>query len=658
MIKQISFKFGPSPGTTPTNFRPGPITVVVGPNNSGKSLSLRELSKSLTHGSHDWTEDKWRIIADIEPELPASGAVRANIEQEIEKDFAPFKNLEFEDEGLGFLFGLVTNNESLGGLPPLLLDAVKHLLVLLGKRKIAETLENEGKLHPLATGEVARVLPAATIEPEDLDGLIRQKLDEVVTLIKSSHEGLLKLLSGIRDQPAAGLAQSGWVNLRGYFKHIQGPVAFLDGKTRLSLIAPESTASLRRKSAEGGMLMRLRNDRKQMDRLRRYVFDAFGLYAALDILELSQLKLVLSEAPLPEGIEDRLDEPAREFFAAAADLGEFSDGVRTYIGLHAHLLSQECKYAMIDEPEAFLHPPLARRLGANLTTLAAERGTYVFAATHSPDFLMGCLSTGHPINIVRLGYKNGLGSARVLDPERIKEITQDPLLRSSGALSALFYEAVVVCEGASDRAFYAEINNRLIRHDPTYPRRMQSCLFIDVIGKASISRVVDGLRHMGVPVASIVDLDILKDTGVLNKILAALGLHKAEVDSLSSMRGNTLTIFSDRKELLKKGGIAALKKSEERSAVQRFIDNLGNTGIFVPERGELETWLPELGVANIYKSDWPAAIFEKMGTMDDGIKPGLGDVWSFMRKIAAWLDQPAKQEAVDAPVDRTAPDPS
>lgn len=642
MIKQISFKFGPSPGSATTSFRPGPMTVIVGPNNSGKSLFLRELNKSLTNGHHDWSADKWHVIGDIEPELPTSGSVRAAIIDELEADFAPFYSMELKDEGLAFLFGLVTSNQNLGALPPLLMDAVKHLLALLAKRKVAEKLEREGKLHPLATKPAEVQSPVTTVSSETLDDLIRDKLDEVVALIKSSHEGLLGLLSGIRGQPPAALAQGGYVNLRGYFKHVQGPVAFLDGKTRLSLITPESTGSMRRRNMDGGMLMRLRNDRKQLERLRKYVLDAFGLHAALDILEMSQIKLVLSQAPLPEGIEDRLDDAAREFFAATADLGEFSDGVRTYIGLHAHLLSQECRYAMIDEPEAFLHPPLARRLGANLTSLAAERGTYVFAATHSPDFLMGCLSTGHPINVVRLGYKNGQGSARVLDPERLKEITQDPLLRSSGALSALFYEAVVVCEGASDRAFYAEINNRLIRHDPDYPRRMQSCLFIDMIGKASISRAVDGLKHMGVPVASIIDLDILKDTGVLNKILAAIGLHKAEVDSLSSMRGNVLMIFTDRKGLLKKGGVQALKKADEQSAVQRFIANLGDTGIFVPEGGELETWLVDLGVSDVNKSDWPATIFEKMGTMDDGCKPSEGDVWAFLRKIARWLDQPAK----------------
>ncbi|MBL9100167.1 MAG: AAA family ATPase [Myxococcales bacterium] len=617
------------------------MTVIVGPNNSGKSLSLRELNKSLTHGRHDWSEDKWKVIGDIEPELPSSGAVRTAIENELEKDFAPFNSLELKDDGLAFLFSLVTSNQNFGDLPPLLMEAVKHLLVLLAKRKVAENLEREGKLYPLASKAVEN-LPEITVKPDNLDDLIRQKLDEVVEMIKNSHEGLLNLLSSVRGQSPAVLAQGGFVNLRGYFNHIQGTVAFLDGKTRLSLINPESTASMRRRNVDGGTLMRLRNDRAQMNRLRSYVFDAFGLHAALDILEMSQIKLVLSQLPLPDGIEDHLDDEARTFFAAATDLGEFSDGVRTYIGLHAHLLSQDCRYAMIDEPEAFLHPPLARRLGANLTSLAAERGTYVFAATHSPEFLMGCLSTGHPVNVVRLGYKNGQGSARVLDPERLKEIMQDPLLRSSGTLSALFHEAVVICEGASDRAFYSEINNRLIRHERDYPRRMQSSLFIDVIGKASISRAVDGLKHMGVPVASIIDLDILKDTKVLNKILMAIGLHKTEADSLSNMRGNVMMLFTDRKDLLKKGGVQALAKPDERAAVQRFIDNMGDTGIFVPAGGELETWLIDLGVSDVDKSDWPAAIFEKMGTMDEGVKPAAGDVWAFMRTIARWLDQPAK----------------
>jgi hypothetical protein len=43
MIDEIALKFGPDFGAPPLRFCPGTVTVVVGPNNSGKSSLIREL---------------------------------------------------------------------------------------------------------------------------------------------------------------------------------------------------------------------------------------------------------------------------------------------------------------------------------------------------------------------------------------------------------------------------------------------------------------------------------------------------------------------------------------------------------------------------------------------------------------------------------------
>jgi energy-coupling factor transporter ATP-binding protein EcfA2 len=51
MIDTITLKFGSSNDDAPLRFRPGRVTVIVGPNNSGKSLFLRELEEALTQPS-------------------------------------------------------------------------------------------------------------------------------------------------------------------------------------------------------------------------------------------------------------------------------------------------------------------------------------------------------------------------------------------------------------------------------------------------------------------------------------------------------------------------------------------------------------------------------------------------------------------------------
>src|SRR5690606_13190764 len=116
------------------------------------------------------------------------------------------------------------------------------------------------------------------------------------------------------------------------------------------------------------------------------------------------------------------------------------DGVKAFTGMIATVVGQEHRVLLIDEPEAFLHPPLAKRLGQELAVLANERQACIFAATHSADFLFGCVSSSPHVNIVRLTYKKGKASARLLGHDRLIDIMKSPLMRSTGVLSAFFHE--------------------------------------------------------------------------------------------------------------------------------------------------------------------------------------------------------------------------
>lgn len=56
-------------------------------------------------------------------------------------------------------------------------------------------------------------------------------------------------------------------------------------------------------------------------------------------------------------------------------------------------------------------------------------------------------------------------AAHVLHSSEVEKLSRDPLLRSADALDALFARSAVVCEADSDRAFYEEINRRLLDTD-------------------------------------------------------------------------------------------------------------------------------------------------------------------------------------------------
>jgi predicted ATP-dependent endonuclease of OLD family len=56
MIRSVKFKFGRAPGIAPETVQTTPITVFVGPNNSGKSKVLQELHRYCTTGDRDLSD--------------------------------------------------------------------------------------------------------------------------------------------------------------------------------------------------------------------------------------------------------------------------------------------------------------------------------------------------------------------------------------------------------------------------------------------------------------------------------------------------------------------------------------------------------------------------------------------------------------------------
>src|SRR5262249_40919356 len=126
-------------------------------------------------------------------------------------------------------------------------------------------------------------------------------------------------------------------------------------------------------------------------RVRELTTEAFGLRFVIDPTGMTVFRIRMSDrAPEDAAEEQALDARARAFHSAAPEVAELSDGVQAFAGLVSAVMSLPHRVILIDEPEAFLHPPLARRLGADLAELAGERGATLAVATHSADFLLGC----------------------------------------------------------------------------------------------------------------------------------------------------------------------------------------------------------------------------------------------------------------------------
>lgn len=195
---------------------------------------------------------------------------------------------------------------------------------------------------------------------------------------------------------------------------------------------------------------------------------------------------------------------------------------------------------LIDEPEAFLHPPQARSLGK---FMARERkaGVQTFVATHSKDFIQGIMEA-RPTNL-KFGRitRAGLGSSRVkwLESAKTEKFMSDTLLRVTSALDALFHSRVVLCEGDRDAVFYREILLAL-SDDPL----QTDVLFLNTDGKDRMPAFVDALADLGLNAITIVDVDIIRSSNTLKRLLQVKGT--TNIDNLLSKAARVKRFVEDK----------------------------------------------------------------------------------------------------------------
>jgi hypothetical protein len=560
MLRTVVLRFGAGESDEPLHFSPGPMTVFVGPNNSGKSLALREIEDFIENGG----DSLRRIVHRLALLLPPAEEIRALV-----------RSRAVEEAGS-------------------LVRVVR--------------LRSPGEYSRRATDAAEPIVEQVV----DLDGL----------LAAASHAGRPS------DEDLEVLCR----DLLALF------TLRLDGQTRLALTQPQPLGDP--DSHPTNHLAVLFRDDEAREQIREITADAFGLYFVVDPTGGTHFRVRMSErAPMDDEEEQSVTVRSRAFHGRAHDVADLSDGIRAFTGLTAAVLSAEYRIMLVDEPEAFLHPPLSRKLGKRLTQLAAERGANVLASTHSPEFVMGCITSGQAVNIVRLTYRRGVPSARLLSADKLETMMRDPLLRSTGVLGALFHEGAVVCEADADRVFYAEINERLLGAGAP---GADGVVFLNAQNKQTVRRIVRPLREMGLPAVALLDLDLLKGRDDLRDLMEAAFVPPVFHEPWDELRRRMQQKMNPAD--FKDGGVYRLN-GEGRQAADRLLANLAEYGVFLVPVGELECWLTELEVGG-HGPEWLTMVFQKMGT--DPAHPGYhrparGGVWRFMQGVAAWIADPRRK---------------
>lgn len=557
MIDKITIKFGSSPSNPNLEIDVTPITVFVGPNNSGKSKVLREI-ENYSRTSISQSSDV--IISEIL--------------------FAPYSKNDIEKE--------ISEIE-----------------------QIPNSAENVGK-GSIIIGKVGAQENAPQRIHIEKENLLREAQNPVGRL---------------------------WA----YNQFLALYTLRLDGTNRLNLLREQEAGDLQKTSQNHISHLFLNNSLRE--EVRRIVFEAFGKYYVIDPTKIGKLRVRLSDRkPVDEREEKGWETVSVDFHKQATEITLASDGVRAFSGIITTVLAGDPKITLIDEPEAFLHPALSNKLGKEIGNSLRGSKKRLFAATHSSNFLMGCIQSGVPLNIVRLTYKNGLATARLLPKEKILHLMRNPLLRSTGVLNGLFFESVIVCEADSDRAFYQEINERLLGQSDS--RAISNCLFINAQNKQTVWEIVKPLRELGIPAVGIVDIDVLKEGG---KVFAK-PLVGAFIPSLNHK------VFQDQRQLIfkamestgknmkREGGMQILSNSD-KEACNNFLDQLKEYGIFIVKNGELESWLKGLGASG-HGPSWLIEVFELMGenpNVSGYLNPESGDVWDFIGEINSWISNSSRK---------------
>lgn len=229
----------------------------------------------------------------------------------------------------------------------------------------------------------------------------------------------------------------------------------------------------------------------------RRVHGAFGHHLLVDDTIFAEVGFRLSSAPeAPLERDER-----RAFMAPLPRVEEQGDGIRAFCGVLAAAKTTERLEVLIDEPEAFLHPPQAFLIGRAIAEMTQE-GHQLFVATHSAEVLRGILSRTTDLEVIRLSQAGGHFSSALLEAAKLKRIADDPVLSSARVLDGLFYQGVIVTESDGDIALYRRVLETI---DPS-----ASIHFVNSYSKQTSARIAEPYHAMGVPCAIVVDFDMLR----------------------------------------------------------------------------------------------------------------------------------------------------
>ena len=354
-------------------------------------------------------------------------------------------------------------------------------------------------------------------------------------------------------------------------------VLFVDTITRLRIIEPTSSISLS-KDAYTHPFHYLLSDENMERQLSQDVSEAFNFETFLHPFAGPKVYLLIGKRPDINGNERRLE--LAKTYDSFPELIDQGDGVKAYIGVLLTLTAAVQKILLVDEPENFLHPPQANKLGRLIGHYSSTTEKEIFISTHSSDLLKGILETSDSkLQILRTTKDHSLN---LLDNKLCKEIwNADPIIKSSNLLDGLFHDTVIICESDSDVKFYSFILDQITENN-------KDILFVASYGKEKMLKMHTALRKLDIDNKCILDFDVLSDKDFIQNLFNSIGV---DFRSLRSSYEPLYAFLKERnREDVKRAGKQIINSSNQ-SHYDKLNAILRDQGIFLVEVGELERFV-------------------------------------------------------------------
>jgi len=439
-------------------------------------------------------------------------------------------------------------------------------------------------------------------------------------------------------------------------------INFLTTDDRLGAANPAPNISITKDPPTHPIHYLQRNDVIEK-KISSYFKEAFGEDLIIHRNAGNIVPLYCGIRPQLEQDEDRMSISYIKKLEELPTLHTQGDGMRSFVGVILHALVVDYPIILIDEPEAFLHPPQARLLG-KMIVQEAPTDRQLFLATHSGDFLRGLLDIpSNRVRILRLQRKGQINPTKELDNDGIKKVWGDPILRYSNVLDGIFHDKVILCEGDGDCRFYAAIWDAIF--ESSGEDRREHIMFLHCGGKDRMPVVIDSLRNLDVPVCVIADFDLLNSESPLKEIVIKLSGNwnsiknkwrmvkraieekktelstkevSEEINKILSTIEDAIFPIDARKKIqrilrrsspwytTKSTGKAIIPSGDPTIAYNDMCREFAKIGLFIVDSGELESFAKTIGG---HGPKWVNAVLEKELAND----PELDDARAFVKKI-------------------------